>query len=485
VDDDRTSEHAADRTSDLPVVPGQIIGDRYRIGVIIGEGGMGVVCAATHVALGTPVAVKLIRGDLKHDPDSVRRFLQEARTAASLKGEHIARVYDVGQLDSGEPYLVMEQLDGVGLDAFVAARGPLTVDEAVGIVLQACEGLAEAHALALVHRDIKPANLFLARRPDGELTLKILDFGISKRLVDSARKGLTEPGRSLGSPSYMSPEQMLDASLVDQRADVWSLGILLFELLTAETPFGGESVPQVCASVLTAPAPPPSARRPGIDAGLDAVVLRCLEKDPTERYASVAALADALAPFTARPIRTGSLGLAETRPAARWGSRSEGSLVPFLAGQRRPRARWPFWVMVAALLCMLPLVAWLSFSREGKYERLLGSGDAHDWRFPWDPSLNSGPDGEASTPRLEGTRPMALQMITAETSTPGDRARLPKSAGSLGMADTSAEQRLRVERSERWQRDQDLLEVGDEARRTTGDVPGAAEPGQESPNDDP
>jgi serine/threonine-protein kinase len=131
-----------------------------------------------------------------------------------LKADHIARVYDVGQLESGEPYLVMEQLEGIGLDAFIRERGRLSQADAVDIVLQACEGLAEAHAVALVHRDIKPANLFLATRPDGCLTLKILDFGISKRLLDSVRRGLTDPGRSLGSPSYMSPEQMKDSSQV-------------------------------------------------------------------------------------------------------------------------------------------------------------------------------------------------------------------------------------------------------------------------------
>jgi serine/threonine-protein kinase len=214
----------------------------------------------------------------------------------------------VGQLDSGEPYLVMEQLEGIGLDEFIEARGPLPQRQAVDIVLQACEGLAEAHAVALVHRDIKPANLFLARRPDGKFVLKILDFAISKRLVESARLGLTDPGSSLGSPWYMSPEQMKESSTVDQRTDVWSLGVLLFELLTKSRPFSGESVPQVCVSVLTAKPPVPSALRPDIDAGLDRVVLRCLEKDPEKRYSGVEALAEDLRQFR--------LGAEETEEAA-------------------------------------------------------------------------------------------------------------------------------------------------------------------------
>jgi eukaryotic-like serine/threonine-protein kinase len=211
----------------LPIETGQIIGERYLVGEVLGGGGMGVVRAGTHVLLGTPVAIKVIHSELKHDAEAVQRFVNEARAAAALKGEHIARVFDVGVLESGEPYLIMEQLEGMGLDQYLAGRGPLTPVEAVDIVLQVCEGLTEAHAAGLVHRDIKPANLFLARRPDGQLSAKILDFGIAKRL-DAPSPALTDPGRSLGSPWYMSPEQMLTPASVDARADVWSLGVLLF-----------------------------------------------------------------------------------------------------------------------------------------------------------------------------------------------------------------------------------------------------------------
>src|SRR6185369_14452217 len=150
---------------------------------------------------------------------------------AGLRSEHVARVYDVGRLDSGEPYLVMERLEGVGLDDLIKESGPLEPHEAVDLVLQACEGLAEAHAVGLVHRDIKPANLFLTRRPDGRPFVKVLDFGISKRLLD-VHLGLTDPRSGIGSPWYMSPEQMRNASSVSQRTDIWSLGVVLFELLT-------------------------------------------------------------------------------------------------------------------------------------------------------------------------------------------------------------------------------------------------------------
>jgi serine/threonine-protein kinase len=285
--------------SSLPIAPGQIIAERYLVGEVLGGGGMGVVCAGTHVLLGTPVAIKLISSELKDDAEAIVRFMNEARAAAALKGEHIARVFDVGQLESGEPYLVMEQLEGLGLDQYLLGQGPLPASEAVAIALQVCEGLAEAHAAALVHRDIKPGNLFLARRPDGQFSVKIIDFGIAKQPVSAQTPALTNPGKSLGSPWYMSPEQMLTPASVDQRADLWSIGVLLFELLTGQLPFTGESVPQVCALVLTATPAKPSELRSGIPPELDAIVLRCLEKEANDRFASVDELATALRPLAA------------------------------------------------------------------------------------------------------------------------------------------------------------------------------------------
>jgi serine/threonine-protein kinase len=256
---------------------------------------MGIVCEAVHLELGTPVAVKFIHADLVDNPDMVQRFLNEARTAAGLRSEHIARVYDAGRLDSGEHYLVMERLDGTGLDGLIKELGPLEPHEAVDLVLQACEGLAEAHAVGLVHRDIKPANLFLTRRPDGRPFVKVLDFGISKQLLD-VHLGLTDPRSSIGSPWYMSPEQMKNASSVSQRTDIWSLGVVLFELLTAAHPFEGRTVPEVCSKVLTEPAPLLRSKRADADPRLEAVISRCLEKEADDRYPTVASLAESLAP---------------------------------------------------------------------------------------------------------------------------------------------------------------------------------------------
>jgi serine/threonine protein kinase len=321
--------------------------------------------------LGTPVAIKLIHSELKDDAEAVQRFLNEARTTAALGGEHIARVFDCGLLPTGEPYLVMEQLDGVALDDYLRDRGQLSLGEAIDIVLQACKGLSEAHAAGLVHRDIKPANLFLASRSDGGYTVKILDFGIAKQRVDRDGPGLTDPGRSLGSPWYMSPEQMIKPADVDARADVWSLGVLLFELLTHARPFDGENVPQVCASVLTATPPGPSAFRPRLSPELDALVLRCLEKDPERRFGSVEALARALEPwaFGAQTSAGFTLEDAEAssvrrKPGVLPAHASYGSLSPLNADADLPRLplrRRGIWALVVGLLALALLAggAWL------------------------------------------------------------------------------------------------------------------------------
>jgi serine/threonine-protein kinase len=325
---------------------------------------MGVVWAGTHVLLGTPVAIKVIHSELKGDSEVVQRFINEARAAAALKGEHIARVFDVGMLESGEPYLVMEQLEGMSLDLYLAGRGPLTLTEAADIVLQVCEGLAEAHAAGLVHRDIKPANLFLARRPDEQLSVKILDFGIAKRL-DATSPALTDPGKGLGSPWYMSPEQMLTPARVDARADVWSLGVLLFELVTARLPFEGDSVPNVCAHVLAASPLRPSDHRGDIGLELDAIVLRCLEKEPAQRFDSVSELGRALLPLSSTAHRAAApepLPYFEARQAP-----SYDSLTPIQGATGDGGARWPGWRSawpVALALVVVAVVAprvWLQY----------------------------------------------------------------------------------------------------------------------------
>ncbi|HXN30380.1 MAG TPA: serine/threonine-protein kinase, partial [Polyangiaceae bacterium] len=232
--------------------------------------------------------------------EAVSRFAREARNAVKIKGEHMARVFDVGTLETGAPYMVMEFLEGGDLHHWLQQRGPLPFEEAVDFVLQTCEVIAEAHSLGIVHRDLKPANLFCVRRADGRLSIKVLDFGISKvtRLGGSLSDlGMTSTGALMGSPFYMSPEQMEASNAVDARTDIWALGVIIQELVTGKVPFPGATMPEVSIKVGSRPPPPLRELRPDVPEGLQAVVSRCLEKDRERRYRNVAELALALLPL--------------------------------------------------------------------------------------------------------------------------------------------------------------------------------------------
>jgi serine/threonine protein kinase len=279
----------------IPV--GAVIGGKYRIDALLAEGGMGVVYRGTHLVLEQPVAIKLVRPELTHRKDAIARFLREARTIAALRGEHVARVLDSGCIKNGPPYMVLEYLEGADLRTWLQSKGPLPIPRAVDLLLQACEGLAEAHAKGLVHRDVKPENLFLTRLPDGSEVVKVLDFGISKRMDDERTRSYTADGQSLGSPHYMGPEQMSAPADVDARADIWSLGVVLFELISGRLPFDGESVATVCARVICRTPSPLRALCPEAPAALEGAILRCLSKRPADRFASVGELAEALVVF--------------------------------------------------------------------------------------------------------------------------------------------------------------------------------------------
>lgn len=277
--------------------PGEVLAGKYVVERVVGAGGMGVVVAARHEELDRRVALKFLLPAAARAGDAKARFLREARAAVGLKSEHVARVLDVGTLESGAPYIVMEYLEGSDLRDLVERRGPLPTEEAVDYVLQAAEAVAEAHALGIVHRDLKPANLFVTARNDGTAMVKVLDFGISKVLqtTASADHGLTGTDVVMGSPSYMSPEQIRSAKHVDTRTDIWALGVVLYELLTATPPFDGDNVATLSAQICMDAAAPIEA--PGVPEGLSAVVMRCLEKAPEARYQNLAELAVALAPF--------------------------------------------------------------------------------------------------------------------------------------------------------------------------------------------
>jgi serine/threonine-protein kinase len=292
--------------ADAIPLAGEVLAGKYRIERELGRGGMGVVMAAHHQHLDEAVAIKFLLPELSQDPNLVSRFLREGRASIKIRSEHVVRVLDVATLPGGTPYMVMEYLDGTDLERLIERAGPLPVKTAVGYVLQAIEALAEAHALGLVHRDLKPANLFLVHRRDGSECIKVLDFGITKATNAEAGSslGMTTTQGLVGSPRYMSPEQMRPTRAIDVRADIWALGVVLHELLVGTTPFGGSTMTELLATILQDPAPPLRRIRPEVPAELERVVLCCLEKDPSNRPQNVAELARSLASFG--PVEAGA-----------------------------------------------------------------------------------------------------------------------------------------------------------------------------------
>jgi serine/threonine-protein kinase len=279
---------------------GQIVDRKYRVDRIIGEGGMAYVVAAYHLDLHTTVAIKILAPSLLANTEAVERFAREARAAARVVSQHVARVLDVGKLDTGAPYMVMEFLQGGDLAKMLEMRGRLPIAEAIDYLLQACEAIAEAHTLGIIHRDLKPANLFCVRHADGTSWIKVLDFGISKVTGPAANSGentMTGTMDLLGSPFYMSPEQMESTRGVDARTDIWAMGVILYELLTGRVPFDGETIAEICRSI--ASGRPESVRdiRPEVSPALESVVFQCIEKDREKRYSDVGELALALGDF--------------------------------------------------------------------------------------------------------------------------------------------------------------------------------------------
>jgi len=323
-----------DAESELPVPPGQLIDGKYTVERLLAEGGMGVVCLGRHVQLDRLVAIKFLRKALSGRPAIVQRFLNEARALAALRSEHVVSVMDVGQLESGRPYLVMEHLDGIHLDALLERDGPLGVERAIGYILQVCEPLAEAHALGIVHRDIKPENLFLWSGGPTADSVKVLDFGLAKQLGSSRALGVTGPQDSIGSPGYMSPEQVSTPQLVDARTDIWSVGVVLYRLLANTSPFDGDSLVQVLSHILAAAPVPLPDLSPQVDEELNAIVLRCLQKSPDDRYQTMSQLADALSAYLAARSSSQTEPGGELRPSQR--PAAEGKLK--IAGLH---SRWP------------------------------------------------------------------------------------------------------------------------------------------------
>jgi serine/threonine-protein kinase len=314
-----------------------MLADKYRVERVLGRGGMGVVVAATHVELDQRVALKFLLPEAMESMEVVERFAREARAAVKIESEHVARVIDVGKLENGLPYMVMEYLNGRDLAAELEEHGKLTIEDTLDYVLQACEAIAQAHALGIIHRDLKPANLFVTTRPDGSKSIKVLDFGISKVSLTGAspaEMSLTQTAAIMGSPTYMSPEQMRASRDVDPRADIWALGVILYELLTGQPPFVGGTMPELCASILKDAPEPLRGARPDLPAPVEAAILRCLEKNPAARFANVAELTGALVDYAPKRSR---LSAERSARILRGAGVSTASLPPLMSRAPEPK----------------------------------------------------------------------------------------------------------------------------------------------------
>ncbi|NLE85908.1 MAG: protein kinase [Myxococcales bacterium] len=419
------------------VQPGDLLAGKYRIERVLGRGGMGVVVSAVHEALDERVALKFLLPEALANQEAVQRFLREARAAVKIRSEHVARVTDVGTLESGAPYMVMEYLDGVDLARYLESRGPLPVPEAVEYMLQACEALAEAHALGIVHRDLKPANLFRIERVDGTPSIKLLDFGISK--VIAHQVALTQTSSMLGSPLYMAPEQMTSSKHVDARADVWALGIILFELVTGEPPFQGETLPEVCAQILTTEPRPIRALRGDVPPELESVVARCLHKEREQRYGSVAELAVALGPFApqralvsvervSRVLNRQGAEPSEPPAPARTGAETQAAWSETAVPLTIPKRSTPWLAVAAAGLLVV-----------GGSTVLLLSRSEPDAAVAARPEEGSQPVPQRTSPvPAEPSAPDAAPAPATVRPAPTDRASLDGASSDRAPSDTEA-----------------------------------------------
>ncbi|MBK8257788.1 MAG: serine/threonine protein kinase [Polyangiaceae bacterium] len=393
---------------------GDLIAGRYRVERKLGAGGMGVVVAARDEQLGTRVAVKLVLPEgvspafASQDDSGIiarsnrhiemsTRLIREASAASRLSSEHATKVLDVGRLEHGDPFVVMEMLEGVDLGRHVKERGPLPIFDTVNFVLQACEAIAEAHALGIIHRDLKPANLFLTRRADGSAFVKVLDFGISKVLGGDDNQ-LTATSDMLGSPLYMAPEQIRNARDVDARADVWSLGTILYRLLAGRAAFESDGAAATLAAIIGDPPESLRAIRPDVPADLEAIIFSCLEKDRNRRLQSVRDLVAALQRFLA--VQSGQVIAVPLPSPPAWptvsttGSVSTAPNAVTVTGtQRRPATVALVTVGLALALLLGGIVAW----------RVTSSSAA----------AASGPAQSAETP---STQPPATAPTTAAPS---------------------------------------------------------------------
>ncbi len=442
---------------------GEVLAGKYKVTRVIGEGGMGVVLEARHISLDQMVAIKVLRPAMLEIPGMVGRFSREARAASKITSEHVARVTDVGELPSGVPFMVMEHLAGEDLLAILKARGTIDVADAARWIADACDAIGEAHGLGIVHRDLKPGNLFLAKKRNGRVSIKVLDFGISK--IEAGADEATRTGQLLGSPKYMAPEQMSSSKDVDGRADIWGLGAVLFTLLTGRPPFLADTAALICSKVLNEDPPPPRSLRPDLPEAIEAVILRCLQRNPAKRFATAAELAEALAPFYSagaratdptptpapRPPTIATLieqpaPLEEPRPlpVAPPPSPSVTPMPPSAARSatistwdagEAPRSRKRTWIVAALIACALAAGLIALVTRRGDSDVHAAAGQVSAT-----PVVSSVPEAPTA---VEGAAPPAS--VTAGSAPSADATALPpskrpwpKKAGSAAPGDAPA-----------------------------------------------
>ena len=404
------------------VPPGSLLGGKFRIERLLGAGAMGTVYAIDHELTRHKRALKLLHPAVQNIPDIVRRFLNEASAAGRAGNPHLVETFDAGTLPSGEPYVVMELLEGETLGAVLRRERVLTPSLAAELVAQAAEGMEAAHNAGIIHRDLKPENLFVTAR-DGGPFIKIMDFGVSKFATgtSSTMRG-TQAGMVYGSPAYMSPEQLTAQVDVDRRTDVFALGVVLFECLTGALPFDGPTVEVLMVKVLSGDMPPIESLRPGLAPSLMDVVRRSLAPNRDERFPGAGAMAEALLPFRALPPRQqAEIGFAATIASTPplHPSSHPPSAYPALA-LRGPRSRSGPLPILGALAILLAAGAALAFAltREPSVQAVPALASAQSA-----PALAS---AQSASPSIAPSAPGAAPATTVsslaplvETASPG------------------------------------------------------------------
>ena len=451
---------------------GTVIAGKYRVEKLLAKGGMGAVWVARHTRLNLVVAIKFIEtGDAASDEARVR-FDREAKVLARIKSPHVVHVSDYG-VEDGTPYLAMELLKGEDLDEKLKREGRLSPAATSIILSQICKGLRAAHDAGLVHRDLKPGNIFLARDDDGVEIAKILDFGIAKAVLPGVTKDATETGTIIGSPRYMSPEQVRNSKRVDHRSDLWSLGVILFRCVTGRVPFTAGEIAVLILQICAEPIPAPSSIDPALGPAMDHFFARALARNPDERFQSAREIADAFAaaaegiwapstPPQQQQARAGastqSVSISEmptlvrrsppsNGPASVTGNTSDGVLLHTTTGAR-PRSGGGVWIGLIALVSVLVGIGIgaVVLLRRGD-DPSASASSAPSAALPASPGAASALPILGQNPGAPGTGGVAPSGVTGSPGSPSAIA--PPSAAASAPAAPTASSRPAIENKRR------------------------------------